>query len=557
MSRMIAIPTRSASVSKAFQFADLAIRSADVGSESEVFLRTIQIVRNDLSEVERLVAVVSVRTKLAQTPERLPWIRSCIENTTSALEEIGRWVDCGSTGQYRNVLDQSQKLRHTLNDRERLADRKSELMACHQQLSNVLSFLNRLEDLPSTRALPTYQDTTYFDDIVSRHRRSTGHAQLDDGSPKVFLGDSNRTISYPATNNSWSVNQKSSLHEAPYTQDTSTTDAVKSTLRSLCGQTQAMPNHLDYKPYNPRYQLPPSLPSSPPPTYASAEQRSPRSETYPEDTKRHLSIDQPSHRSSRSSPSEVRDDAHNIQSVRKDTWAYTYPERHQAPAELAGNSFMSGTNSDGPVNPYAFHPTAPTPVPRPYAFEDSKIETLSELLGDVDLAVELPGNEPAHLSRHSLRLSWDTSNHGPPAHPAYKHEHPESVSELPAIPRRRPVISHTVSEPTAILNETSVTPPRFELDSVSSQTHPSLITRGQAGSGRHWSVSSVSSSPRPPTSINVSPNTVTYVAPLAPQASHGHERPLSSHAPQSTNNKSSARMRRQKHMLDLLDSIDR
>ena len=512
-------------------------------------MRTIRIVRNDLSEVERLVAVGSVRTKLANTPERLPWIRSCIENTTSALEEIGRWVDCGSVEQHRDVLDQSQKLRHILKDRERLADRKSELMVCHQQLSNVLSFLNRLEDLPSTGALPTYQDTTYFDDIVSRHRRSTGHAQLGDGSPKVFLGDNNRTTSYPANNTSWPANQKSFFTEAPYTQDASTIDAVKSTLRSLCGQMQVMPDHRDYKPYNSRYQSPPRLPSSPPPTYTSAEQRSPRSETLLEDTKRHLSIDQPIRRSSRSSLSEACDDAHITPSARKDTWVYTYPERYQAPAELAGNSFMSGTNSDGPVNPYAFHPTAPTLTPRPHVFQDKKFEKLSELMGDVNLAVELPGSEPAHASRHSLRLSSQTPNYELPANQTYN---TTFASELPAIPRQRPVISHTVSEPTATANEISVAPSRFELGPVFSRTYPSLATRDQAESGRAWSVSSVSSSPRPPMS-----STAAYVAPLAPQASHSHERPLSSHTPQSSVNTSSARMRRQKHMLDLLDSIDR
>ena len=500
------------------------------------------------------MAVGSVRTRLAQTPERLPWIRSCIENTTSALEEIGRWVDCGSVDQHRDVLDQSQKLRHILKDRERLADRKSELMVCHQQLSNVLSFLNRLEDLPSTRALPTYQDTTYFDDIVSRHRRSTGQAQLGDGSPKVFLGDNNRTTSYPANNTSWPANQKSFFTEAPYTQDASTIDAVKSTLRSLCGQMQVMPDHRDYKPYNPRYQSPPSLPSSPPPTYTSAEQRSPRSETSLEDTKRHLSIDQPIHGSSRSSLSEVRDDAYNTQSVGKDTWAYTYAERYQAPAELAGNSFMSGTNSDGPVNPYAFHPTAPTLAPRPHVFQGKKIETLSELLGDMNLAVELPGSEPAHTSRHSLRLSSRTSNYELPASQTYS---TTFASELPAIPIRRPVVSHTVSEPTATANETSVAPPRFELYSVSSRTHPSLATRDQAGTGRPWSGSSASSSPRLPVSSTVSLNNATNAAPLAPQASHGHEQPMPLHTPQPTPNTSSARMRRQKHMLDLLDSIDR
>lgn len=500
------------------------------------------------------MAVGSVRTKLAQTPERLPWIRSCIENTTSALEEIGRWVDYGSVGQHRNVLDQSQKIRHILKDRERLADRKSELMVCHQQLSNVLSFLNRLEDLPSTKELPTYQDTTYFDDIVSRHRRSTGQAQLGDGSPKVFLGDSNRMTSYPANNSSCSANQNSFLSEAPYTQDTSTTDAVKSTLRSLCGQMQAMPNHLDYKPYNSGYQSPPSLPNSPPPTYASAEQCSHRPGTSPEDAKRHLSIDRLSRGNSRPSLSEGCDDVYITSSIQKDTWTYMYPERHQAPVELAGDTLMSGTNSDGPVNPYAFHPTAPNLTPRPHVFQDKKMETFSELLGDVSLAVELPGSEPAVTPRHSPRPSSQTSNCGPPTSQIYN---TTCALELPAIPRRRPIVSQTVSEPTAIANGISVAPPRFELDSVSFRTHPSLATPGQAESGRHWSVSSVSSSPQPPTGSTVSLNNATDIAPLPSQASHSHERPISSHTPQSTTNTSSARMRRQKHMLDLLDSIDR
>jgi len=427
-------------------------------------------------------------------------------------------------------------------------------MVCHQQLSNVLSFLNRLEDLSSTRALPTYQDTTYFDDIVSRHRRSTGQAQLGDGSPKVFLGDNNRTTSYPANNTSWPANQKSFFTEAPYTQDASTIDAVKSTLRSLCGQMQVMPDHRDYKPYNSRYQSPPSLPSSPPPTYTSTEQRSPCSETSLEYTKPHLSIDQPSLRSSQSSLIEAHDDAHTIPPARNDTWVYTYPETHQAPVELAGDIFMSGTNSDGPVNPYAFHPTAPTLAPRPHVFQDKKVETLSELLGDVSLAVELPVSEPAHASRHGVQPSSQTPNYELPASQTYN---TTFASELPTIPIRRPVISHTVSEPTATANETSVAPPRFELDSVSSRKHPFLATRNQAESGRAWSVSSVSSSPWPPMSSTVSLNNATYAAPLAPQASHGHERPISSHAPQPTNNTSSARMRRQKHMLDLLDSIDR
>lgn len=161
------------SVSSAFKFAEFAIRVAEVGSENEVFVRTISIVRDDLSEVERLLNDESVRQKCTSIPGKLPWIRGAIHNTNSALNEIGKWVERArveqeSTGSVRLET----RVRWVLSDHEKLLNRKTELMTCHQQLSNVLGYLIRLEDVPTTSQPPEYLDSTFFDEVLSRHKRN-------------------------------------------------------------------------------------------------------------------------------------------------------------------------------------------------------------------------------------------------------------------------------------------------------------------------------------------------------------------------------------------------
>jgi|TARA_R110002003_G_scaffold127_4_gene11890 hypothetical protein len=163
-----------ASVGSAFKFADLAIRVAEVGSENEVFVRTIRVVRDDLNEVERLLNTESVLRKITSIPGKLPWIKGAVINTKSALNEIGKWVEHAraeqeSTGSIRFET----RVRWVFNDHEKLLNRKTELSACHQQLSNVLSYLLRLEDIPATSEPPEYIDSTFFDDVLSRHKRKT------------------------------------------------------------------------------------------------------------------------------------------------------------------------------------------------------------------------------------------------------------------------------------------------------------------------------------------------------------------------------------------------
>jgi len=169
----ISLGTIFASIGSAFRFADLAIRIAEVGSENEVFVRTIQVVRDDLNEVERLLNVDSVQQKLANVPNKLPWIRGAVVNTNSALDDIAKWVErARSEQQATGGIQFNTRVKWVVNDHEKLMNRTTELTVCHQQLLNVSGYLVHLEDIPRSKTLD-YSDTAFFDDVLSRHRRKT------------------------------------------------------------------------------------------------------------------------------------------------------------------------------------------------------------------------------------------------------------------------------------------------------------------------------------------------------------------------------------------------
>lgn len=163
-----------ASIGSAYKFADLAIRLAEVGSENEVFVRTIHVVREDLNEVSRLLSIESIRGKLASIPGKLPWIRGAVTNTKTALNDIGKAIErVRVEKQATGSVKFETRVRWVFNDHEKILNRTSELTICHQQLSNVLSYLVRLEDIPVSAEPPVYHDATYFDDLITRHRRRT------------------------------------------------------------------------------------------------------------------------------------------------------------------------------------------------------------------------------------------------------------------------------------------------------------------------------------------------------------------------------------------------
>jgi hypothetical protein len=215
MCEPISIGAIFASIGSAFKFADFAIRVAEVGSENEVFVRTIRVVRDDLHEVERLLNADSVRRKLTGMPGKLPWIRGAVLNTKSALNENGRWVErARSEQESTGTIQFETRVRWVFNDHEKLINRKTELMTCHQQLSNVLGYLIRLEDIPTISEPPDYTDTTFFDDILSRHNRKTIFQD-----PKVNLEQCQISFGTYCNNDSCTLLTNTTLSSCDYRKD--------------------------------------------------------------------------------------------------------------------------------------------------------------------------------------------------------------------------------------------------------------------------------------------------------------------------------------------------
>ncbi|CAO2657914.1 Nn.00g071740.m01.CDS01 [Neocucurbitaria sp. VM-36] len=334
-----------ASVGSAFKFADLAVRIAEVGSENEVFVRTIHVVRDDLKEVERLLKTNTMQRKLASTPGKTTWVSSALDNTRSALNEIGKWVERARAEQESTGSIQfNTRVRWVFNDHEKILNRTTELMTCHQQLSNVLSYLIRLEDIPTHVESATYQVTTHFDDIISRHKRKS----------------------------IW----KSS-------------DAIPA--------VQSMPMTLSVSILEPHLASSPETfyPHSPPPTYASTVQSSKEIQHTPLDAKRYSDAEDPEkNRLQLSSTEETYMSSCKVLPSSNETWAYQLAQTDLPVSELAGDTVqLSGTNAYGPVNPYEYC-TGPQLSSVSTSLKDDEHKAVAELLGDLNFAVELPSNDP-------------------------------------------------------------------------------------------------------------------------------------------------------------------
>ena len=138
-----------AGINSAFRFTEFAIRISEVRTENEVFVRTIQVVRNDLLETERLLGLKPIQIKLMRTPSKFEWIKGAIFSTKSALNEIGKWVERARMDQQATgAVKFETRVRWIFNDHEKPPNRKTELSTCHQQLSNVLNYLILLEEVP-------------------------------------------------------------------------------------------------------------------------------------------------------------------------------------------------------------------------------------------------------------------------------------------------------------------------------------------------------------------------------------------------------------------------
>ncbi|UPX13348.1 uncharacterized protein EKO05_0003861 [Ascochyta rabiei] len=370
-----------ASIGSALKFADVAVRIAEVGSENAVFVRTIQIVRSDLEEVERLLSAKTVQLRLAATPGKLPWVKTAINNTRCALNNIGKWVERArveqeSTGSIRFET----RVRWVFNDHEKLVNRQAELFTCHQQLSNVLGYLVRLEDVPTSPVPSEYGSAACFDEILSRHRKTsgpnvskskygTGHEGVYTEPPNTFIyidrffGEGlSKTVAPVAVSNSGALNLLA-------------VDVAATSHRRISEPPPALPSIA-------------WPPDSPPPAYALGVSDGRAQLNACRDSRPHIVT-------SRSTPVSQPADLKPVSSTENDqSWAYRFVSNDVTVPELAGDTVsFSGTNPAGPVDPhdYCATPTAGTPAALP-GFQIPS-ESLAEMLGDMYFRAELPSND--------------------------------------------------------------------------------------------------------------------------------------------------------------------
>ncbi|PVH85555.1 hypothetical protein DL98DRAFT_48553 [Cadophora sp. DSE1049] len=168
-------------INTAFKFSEFAIELAEVGSENNVFVRTIQRVRLDLNEAERLLRVPAIRVSLENNPQKSIWIQHAIHSTKCALNDIGLFVERVRSDQDRDeTVSFINRVRWVLNDHGKLENRRSELATCHQTLTTVLNTLHPVEMLasfsptvasPAMPPPPTYESVSQVSDFTSPYNR--------------------------------------------------------------------------------------------------------------------------------------------------------------------------------------------------------------------------------------------------------------------------------------------------------------------------------------------------------------------------------------------------
>ncbi|KAH7130787.1 hypothetical protein B0J11DRAFT_261501 [Dendryphion nanum] len=270
--------------------------------------------------------------------------------------------------------------------------------------------------------------------------------------------------------------------------------------------------------------------------------------------------------------------------------------------ELEGDAlYFSATNAFGPVNPFELYgsvsaskqPYKPPsqqnlshPNPSENSLEssigDSVDNPRSELLGDLSYATELPGAPvsgyppPKHVphrhSQPSIELPADLRPYQPPRVKSW-----EGMSELPGIPRRRPVPTNRgysmgnqhqpTNPPTRPWSQQSIPPsPPQNLSypsppSSNQQLSPALFAQPMRHAQSSMSlVSSIDSKPTSPTTSPIPERTWSDPVVTQPPSSQysGHALENSgtiSQPPVRPNPAKSGRMRNQKQFMDFLGSI--
>jgi hypothetical protein len=254
-----------------------------------------------------------------------------------------------------------------------------------------------------------------------------------------------------------------------------------------------------------------------------------------------------------------------------EAWAHEY-RRDDAVPELQGDTVSFSATNLGPVNPFELFagptPTKSRPIATSAATEPTCINRLSEVMGDLSFAAELPANNPGPGP--------------PPGYPPISKN--LAISELSTgIPKRRPLPSRAITSPLAAVHELPVQhqPEQYAPLSVrmpSSATFSGLEVARNAheypqsssqwtSTGRHNSAPSVSSQPMGLVSSAPSPLSTPIMGNATHFAFNQHvvsplitptvpvAQSLRSDL-QRTESTASSRMQRQKSFLDMLGAID-
>jgi hypothetical protein len=298
------------------------------------------------------------------------------------------------------------------------------------------------------------------------------------------------------------------------------------------------------------YPLPPlSGTSSPPPAYVSAIRSN-----HPQDAAPHFVG---YYLEPKLSGKPTFNSVDTVQPV--NSWAYKQAEDYDSISELAGDTVcMSGTNSSGPVDPYALHDT-PLSSERRTPSTSNNENLITELLGSLSFASELPGSDPVTPCQLP-ELSRGTSTSPPRSRPSpnytLNYRLGRNIPELPAIPMRRPVPSHSVSEPGSTASEMPSTPLQPQHSSTSLSSNSYLSVANQNMTDRRRSSSPAAPNFRRPKSTSDADQQDKLLSPDTTRPNSGHERPLSLQIQRPASASRSARMYRQKEMLDLLENIE-
>ncbi|PSN68285.1 hypothetical protein BS50DRAFT_573209 [Corynespora cassiicola Philippines] len=138
-----------AGINTLFKFGEYALRLAEVDDETGVFIRMIDVVRDDLRESERLLSLKHIHESLVRNRPKYEWVKKSLNNTRWSLSDIGKWVERARMEKETKRIEFKTRVLWVIKDHEKVVTRTKQLSVCHQQLSSVLACLVPLDNTGS------------------------------------------------------------------------------------------------------------------------------------------------------------------------------------------------------------------------------------------------------------------------------------------------------------------------------------------------------------------------------------------------------------------------